>query len=122
MNNIIDFNNDLKKEEKTWGMLCHLLSLSGLIIPLGGIIGPLVMWLIKKDESNFVDVEGKESLNFQLTLLIGVLICIPLAFIIIGVFLAFGLMIIGIIFPVIGAVKSNEGKNYKYPYSIKFIS
>ena len=64
----------MREEEKTWGMLCHLLALTGLVIPIGVIVGPLIMWLVKKDESEFVDYHGKESLNFQITMMIGVVI------------------------------------------------
>lgn len=123
MNDLINapFNEYRSKDERTWGMLCHILSLAGLVIPLGSVIGPLVMWLIKKEESHFVDTQGKESLNFQLTILVAVLMCIPLAFIIIGIPIAILLSILSIVFPIMGGIKANEGKNYKYPYSIKFI-
>src|SRR5690242_19907337 len=56
--------------DRTMGMLCHLLAFSGHFIPFGHIIGPLVLWLIKKDDSPFVDDQGKESLNFQITMTI----------------------------------------------------
>ena len=56
----------LSKDEKTWAMLCHLSAVAGFVIPFGSILGPLVVWLIKKDEMPIVDLHGKKSLNFQI--------------------------------------------------------
>ena len=72
------------KQERTWAMLCHL---GGLL----GIIPPLVIWLVKKDESSLVNDNGKEAINFMITLAIGYIICIPLLFIIVGFFLMMAL-------------------------------
>jgi len=70
---------DADKDARLWGMLAHLLALSGLVgIPLGTVIGPLIIWLIKRQEIPFVDDQGKESLNFQITALIASIICSPL--------------------------------------------
>jgi uncharacterized Tic20 family protein len=68
-------------EEKTLGMLCHLMAFCGYVIPFGNLLGPLVIWLTKKDASPFVDDQGKESLNFQITVSIACIVCIPLIFI-----------------------------------------
>ena len=69
---------DVPKDQRTMGMLCHLLAFCGFVFPFGGIIAPLVLWLVKKDEMPFVNDQGKEALNFQITVAIAVLICIPL--------------------------------------------
>ncbi|TWT32804.1 DUF4870 domain-containing protein [Blastopirellula retiformator] len=112
-----------ESEQRTLAMLCHLLSFSGYVvpIPLVNVIAPLVMWMMKKDESPFIDHHGKESINFQLTILI---------YAIIGVVLtcAFGvgivvLILVGafaIVAPIIAAVKANEGVWYQYPLCIRF--
>ena len=73
------------KDARTWGMICHLMSLSGYLIPFGNIIGPLIIWAVKKDEYPFVDDQGKEAMNFQLTLTIVFLVCVPLVFLLIGI-------------------------------------
>ena len=111
------------KDDKLWAMLCHLSALASYLgVPFGNILGPLVIWLIKKDESAFVDVNGKKALNFQISLMIyGLaatpLICLgPVIFIVI-----IPLMIIGLIFPIVAAVKANNGEEYNYPISIQFI-
>lgn len=125
-----------ESEQRTWGMLAHLAALSGFIIPFGNILGPLIVWLIKKEESSFVNDQGKESLNFQITLCIYVigaiilaLIFLALTFIIpfLGILtvliylLIFAIAIAEIVFVIIAAVKSNKGEYYRYPLTIRFL-
>jgi uncharacterized Tic20 family protein len=110
------------RDERTWGMLCHLAALAGNIIPFGGIIGPLVIWLIKKDEYPFVNDQGKESLNFQITMLIIFLACIPLCFVLIGIPLIIAAGIYSLVMVIIATVRSNDGQAYRYPFRIQFFS
>ena len=102
-------------------MLCHLGALAGFIIPLGNIIGPLVFWLIKKDQYDLVNNQGKESLNFQITVLIAAIICFVLCFVLIGFILLPALLIADIVFIIIAAMKANSGIRYRYPLCIRFI-
>jgi len=114
--------------DRTWGMLCHLAALSGyLITPVGWILGPLIVWLVKRNESPFVDDQGKESLNFQITMIIaaciigavGILTCgIGL---ILAIPLAIALAVINIIFPIIAAIQASHGEYYRYPFSLRLI-
>jgi len=109
------------KDERMWGMLCHLSALAGFIIPFGNIIGPLIVYSMKKDEYKFVADQGKESLNFQISILIYLAISTIAVLLLIGFFL---LMIVGLaalILTVIAAVKANDGEYYRYPLSIQFI-
>src|SRR4051812_12916572 len=85
---------DFTKDEKMWAMLSHLTSLSGyLIVPFGNVLAPLIIWLIKKDTMPFVDDQAKESLNFQITLTIGMLVSAILTLVCVGYFLLLGLWI-----------------------------
>jgi len=68
-----------------WGMFCHLSTLCGYVMPFGNILGPLVVWLIKKDEYPLVDDQGKEALNFQISITIWTVIAAILCIIIIGI-------------------------------------
>jgi uncharacterized Tic20 family protein len=113
---------EMNKDARLWGMLAHLAALAGHIIPLGNIVGPLVVWLIKKDEFPFADEQGKESLNFQITVSIALVACIILAFAVVGIFLIPVVMIASLIFVIIAAVKANSGEHYRYPISIRFIN
>lgn len=109
------------KDERTWGMLCHLTAFSGFIIPFGSILGPLIIWLIKKDEMPFVDDQGKESLNFQITMLFAFIISFVLMFILIGFVLMGVVAIFDIVMLIIASIKANEGVAYRYPYAIRLI-
>lgn len=113
--------NTISKEERTWGMLCHLSVLAGFIIPLASIIAPLVIWLIKKEEMPFVDDQGKESLNFQITMFIGFIISFILLFVLIGYLLMIALAIFDLVMVIMAAMKANEGVRYRYPYSIRLL-
>jgi uncharacterized Tic20 family protein len=75
------------KDDRTWAMLCHIAGLAGYVIPLGNIFGPLIIWMIKKDQSWFVNDQGKEALNFQISLTIYLIVACLAILIIIGIFL-----------------------------------
>jgi len=111
----------VSKDERTWGMLCHLSVLAGFIIPLATIIAPLVIWLIKKDEMPFVDDQGRESLNFQITMFIGFIIAAILMFVFIGFLVLPALAIFDLIMVIMAALKANEGVRYRYPFNIRFL-
>lgn len=108
---------DVSKDARTMGMLCHLLGIFTCFI------GPLVIWLIKKDEMPFVDDQGKEALNFQITLTIAYVVATVLAAITcgIGAVLYPVLWVVALIFGIMGTMKANEGVAYRYPVTIRFI-
>ncbi|MGH8281921.1 MAG: DUF4870 domain-containing protein [Gammaproteobacteria bacterium] len=107
--------------ERNWGMAAHLSALAGYVIPFGSIIGPLVVWLMKKDEMPFVNVQGKEALNFQITVVIAALISVVLILVIIGIFLLWALAIIDLIFIIVAAIQASKGVDYRYPISLRLI-
>ena len=112
----------VSKDEQNWAMGCHLAALSGFVIPFGNIVGPLVVWLIKRGEMPMVDQHGKESLNFQITATIAALICIPLIpLFCIGGLLGLAVQIVRIIFSIIGTIESNKGNAYRYPLTFRMI-
>ncbi len=105
-----------------WAMLCHLLGLCVFTgIPLGNIIGPLVVWLIKGKEYKTVDNHGKESLNFQISITVYSFIAALLICVFIGWILLIILAIADIAFIIIASMKASEGKSYKYPYIFRLI-
>lgn len=103
-------------DEKTMGMLCHLLGL------FTGFLGPLIIWMIKKDESQYVNVHGKEALNFQLTCLIGYVASGVLSLVFIGFFTALAIWVVAIIFGIMGTMAANRGETYEYPINIRMIT
>lgn len=110
-------------ESRQWAVFLHLAGFANYVgIPFGSILGPLVLWLLKRDQSEFVNECGKEALNFHLSMLIFSLISIPLIFVFVGFFTLLAISIIEIIFTIIAMVKASDGEIYRYPLSIRFIS
>jgi uncharacterized Tic20 family protein len=95
------------RDERMWGMLCHLSGLAIFVgVPFGNIVVPLILWLIKKDESSYVNYHGKEALNFQITVILCWLVCVPLMFVLIGIPLA---------------IVITFAEYYRYPLTIRFL-
>lgn len=109
------------KDARTWGMLCHLMALSGYIIPLGNLLGPIIIWAIKKDDAPFINDQGKEAINFQITVTIMAVIAIILSLIAIGFLLLAALMLYNVVMVVVAAIKSYDGESYRYPFTIRLL-
>ncbi len=109
------------KAERNWAMFCHFAALAGYLIPFGHILGPLIVWLLKKDVYPLVEDQGKEALNFQLTVTIYLFAALLLSFVMIGVLLLFALALFELIFIVVAAVRSSAGELYRYPLTLRFI-
>jgi hypothetical protein len=111
----------LSETERNWAMFCHLSAFSGFFFPFGGIIGPLICWLSRRDESTWVNENGKASLNFQLSILLYLFLAAPLCLIIIGFPIIFILGVIKVVCIIIASVKASKGEEFRYPLSIPFI-
>lgn len=119
-----------EKDARTWAMLCHLSALLGLVIPsVGTVVGPLVVWLIKRNDHPTIDANGKESLNFQISVFIYTwvlgFIGILTTFLVIGfgiLILAFLAGLVGLVFSVIASIKVSNGEPFRYPFTIRFLS
>ena len=110
------------KEARMWAMFCHLAGLAGLVVPVvGNIVAPLIFWQIKKEEYPFVDEQGKEAVNFQISMTLYAIISLCLFVICIGPFLLAAVGIVDLVFLLIAAVKANNGQSYRYPLTIRFI-
>ena len=114
--------SEIPKPERTWAMFAHLSSFLGYTcIPLANIIAPLIIWQVKKDDMPFASDQGKECLNFQISMLIYVIISAILIIILIGVAFLVILYVMNIILTIIAAIKANEGVPYRYPLTMRFI-
>ncbi len=111
-------------EERTWALFAHISALAGFLIPIPGsnCLGPLVIWLMKKEEMPFVDEQGKEALNFQITVAIAVLASALLTVVLIGFLLLPVIGIGALVLTIIATVKANSGEHYRYPVSWRLIS
>ena len=108
-------------DAKNWAVGTHLAALSGMFIPFANVIGPLIVWMIKKDESPLIDREGKESLNFQISMSIYLCVSALLVIVLIGLPLLFVIAVLDLVFTIIAAVKTSNGEQYHYPLTIRFI-
>lgn len=113
-----------------WGMFCHLSALLGFLwmpfhgfffIPFGHLVAPLVVWLLKRKEYPFVDDQGKEALNFQISMTIYGLLASLLIFFVIGIFILVVLALLDIVLVIIASVKASNGEPYRYPLTIRFL-
>jgi uncharacterized protein len=108
---------------RTWCVLCHASALLGLFFHfLGHILGPLVVWLMKRGDSPEIDAYGKESLNFQISMLIYDAVAAILCIILIGIPILIGLWVLNTVLVIIASVKAGKGELYRYPFTIRFIS
>jgi uncharacterized protein len=105
----------IDQDSKTWGMLVHLSTL------IGGFIGPLVILLIKKGQMSWVEEHAKEALNFQISILIYMIVSFVLSCFMIGIPLLIAIPIFSLVVTIIATVKANEGVMYRYPLKITFI-
>lgn len=109
-------------DEKNLAVISHALAFCGLIIPFGNILGPLILWLLKKDESPAVNYHAKEALNFQITVSLALVVCAILTFILIGFILMPIVGISALVITVIAVIKASQGEPYRYPFSLRLIS
>lgn len=111
-----------KAQEETWGMAAHISALIGILFAPGLVLGPLIVWLMKRNDSEFVDLNGKEALNFQGTVLVITFVLAMLSAIS-GIFLILGLAvgIAGLAFAVYGGLQAKKGELYTYPFAVRLI-
>lgn len=131
--------NQLDETTRTWGMACHLCAIAGFIVPFGSILAPLVVWLAQKAKHPFIDEQGKESVNFQISMLIysSLLTLVGFALYILGlffsiylnyftIFLSLSLLflpisIVALIVTLVAAIKAYNGQSYRYPFNLRFL-
>jgi hypothetical protein len=108
---------------RTWCILAHATALVGFLVPVAGhIVGPLIVWLAKRQDSPEIDAHGKESMNFQISMLIWNVIAGILCLVLIGIPILILLHILNIIFVIVATIQASEGKLYRYPLTIRLIS
>jgi hypothetical protein len=102
-------------------MLCHLSALAGFIIPFGNIIGPLLVWQLKKNDVPSVEAHGKEALNFQISMLIYFIVAGILTLVVIGFFLLLALAIVALVCIILASIKASNGELYRYPITLRLL-
>jgi len=102
-------------------MLVHISAFAGFAVPFGNVVAPLVIWVLKKDEMPLVDDQGKEVINFQITVMLAFLASGILCLLVIGFCFLMAVPVLNLIFTIVGAVKAYDGVRYRYPWCIRFI-
>jgi len=108
-------------EQKQTGMFLHLSQLLNFIVPFGGVIAPIIIWQMNKDKTPALDAHGKMIVNWMLSALIYSVVSFVLLIVAIGVLGFIALFVTGIVFPIVGAIKANNGEFWEYPLTIKFL-
>jgi|SRR5262245_14961128 len=116
-----DAATDDEKETRQWAMFLHLSLLAGNLMPGAGIVIPILIWQMKKDVLPKLDIHGKEAVNWMLSMLIYLSVSAILTLVLIGIPLLIALAVVGIVFPIIAAIKANNGEVWRYPLTIRFI-
>jgi hypothetical protein len=113
---------ELTSDAKNWAMFCHLAGFLGFGMPIvGHVVGPLIIWLLKREEHPFIDHQGKEAINFQISMVIYGAIIAPTLCIVIGFFLLPLLFVTDVILIIIAAVSASKGEPYRYPLTIRLV-
>ncbi len=108
------------KDARNWAMICHLSGLVGFVMPFGNVLGPLIVWAIKKDDHPFINDQGKEALNYQLTMTLCLIVSAILILVVIGILLISVLCIYILFMIIIASINANDGVYYRYPLTIRF--
>ena len=110
------------RDVRTWNVLCHATALAGFFVPWAGhILGPLIVWLAKRSDSPEIDEYGKESLNFQISMLIYNVITGVLCLVLVGFIILVILHILNLVLVIVASIQASEGKFYRYPITIRLI-
>lgn len=110
------------REARQWAMLAHLSALLGYFAVIAQIVGPLVIWLIKREGSAFVNDQGREAVNFNLSVLVysliaGATMCIAIGYLLLPLVVAFH-----VTFTILAAIRAQEGRRYRYPLTIRLLT
>lgn len=119
-NNLEPQLSEKDKTTNTWAMVLHLSVLSGLVVPLAGLIVPIVIYLVKKDELPGLKPHGDVVFNWMISALIYAIISVILMIVLVGFLLAPLVAILSLVFPIIGGIKASDGEVWPYPLSIRF--
>lgn len=111
----------MDQKTRTWAMILHLSVFAGYVVPMAGLIAPIVIWQLKKEEMPELDAHGKVVTNFIINMLICSAIAFVLAYVLIGFLIFIVLGVIGVAYPIIGGIKANNGELWQYPPAIQFL-
>ena len=109
-------------QSRQWAMFLHFSLLAGIVVPLAGLVAPIIIWQVKKTEYPELDAHGKIAVNWILSLIIYAVVSALLILVIVGIPLLIALGVLAVVFPIVGGIKANNGEIWKYPLSIQFLT
>lgn len=115
------YDGAVSSDERNVAMLAHLSALAGLIVPLGNILAPLIIWLVQREKSAFVADQALESLNFNITVILAGILCGALVFIGVGVLLWFALGIAWLVGTILAGVRASEGQRFRHRFTLRLV-
>lgn len=121
MNEPQGHNSQRQADINQWAMFLHLSQFAGYLIPLAGMLAPIIIWIMKKDDMPELDPHGKAVINWIISAFIYFVISGVLSVVLIGIPLLIILSVLAIVFPIVGAIKANGGEVWDYPMSIRFL-
>ncbi len=111
-----------EQDQRLWATLAHLSAFLGVAFPfVGNIVGPLILWVLKKNEMPLADRHGKAAVNFQISMTIYALVAFLLVFLVIGFILLPALLTFGVVMVIVNAIRANDGREASYPLAIQFL-
>lgn len=112
------------QQSRHWALGAHLAGLlAGYVVPFGGILAPMVIWLVKRDDDPYVGEQALEAMNFQITVTLALLACVPLVLLMgIGLLLLIPIVIGSVVLAILAAVAAAEGRDYRYPYCLRLVT
>jgi len=110
-----------EQETRQWAMFLHLSQLAGFVLPLAGLVLPIVIWQVKKTSLPGIDVHGKVVANWIISVIVYGVACVLLAFVVIGIPLLVALAVVALVFPIIGGMKAGNGEVWRYPMSLTIL-
>lgn len=111
----------LAPDSRNWALAAHLSAFAAVIIPLP-FLGPLIVWLIRRDVDPYSAEHAKEALNFNITATIAYIVSIILIFVVVGFLLLLAVAIVWLVLVIMAAVKASNGESYRYPLTIRFVT
>jgi hypothetical protein len=120
LDSLFGSGGNVEQQTRQWAMLLHISQLAGFVLPLAGLIVPILIWQMKKADLPGIDVHGKIVANWIISEILYTIVSALLIVVIIGIPLLMAIGILGIVFPIIGGIKANNGEVWKYPLSIPF--
>ncbi len=109
----------MDQETKTWAMILHLSVFAGYVVPFAGLVAPILIWQLKKQQLPAIDAHGKEVANFLISMFIYGVAAVALSLLLIGIPIALALVVAGVVLPIMGAIKANNGDFFRYPWMIR---